>query len=413
MSERPLLLDVTRLISRSWTGRRSTGIDRVCNAYLDHFAPRAQAVVQHRGVFRILTKRHSDALFDMLREDDAPFRRRLASLTPAAIAAGKSHVDGHATTYINVSHTDFDLDSHVRWSQACGFRSVYLIHDLIPLTHGEHCRPHAIRRHRGRVQNALRHASGIIVNSAATANDLAGFSTREKLPSPPVLVARLAGASLAVRPSALGTQEPYFLCVGTIEPRKNHLMLLDLWQNLAARMGKTAVPRLIIVGQWGANSGAVRQKLQDCAGLGDRVLLLENCGDAALGDWIAGARALLMPTLAEGFGLPMVEALRLGTPVIASDLPCFKEIGEGIPTLIAPHDIAAWDRAILDFMADSPERLRQLALLRAYRPTSWKSHFAQVDNWLPTLPQRHQPLAAAVCDPSGDPSFSEAGRLRA
>ncbi len=387
MSESPILFDVTRLISRSWTRRLSTGIDRVCYAYLDHFRSRAQAVVQHKGMFRILTQRHSDTLFDMLRGADGPFRRRMAAFAPAALARGATRIDGHGATYVNVSHTDFDLDSHVMWGESCGFRSVYLIHDLIPITHAEHCRPHAVRRHRGRVTNALRHASGIIVNSSATADELTNFSSREKLTAPPLLVAPLAGASLSSYADTPAADEPYFVCVGTIEPRKNHLMLLELWRAMVARLGKDA-PRLVIIGQWGSNSDAVRARLREGGGLAGRIQMVEGCDDVALGQWVAGARALLMPTLAEGFGLPMVEAMRLGTPVIASNLPCFREIGEGIPLLLDPLDPSAWEGAVLDFTGDHAERQRQLARLRTYRPATWDCHFSEVDRWLEALPQR-------------------------
>ena len=63
---RAVLLDVTRLVSRSWTARQSSGIDRVCYAYLKHFRPRALAVVQHRGVVRVFDARRSERLFDLL-----------------------------------------------------------------------------------------------------------------------------------------------------------------------------------------------------------------------------------------------------------------------------------------------------------------------------------------------------------
>ena len=63
MTPSEILLDVTRLVSLAWTKRRSTGIDRVCEAYARHFAPRARAVVQHRGVVKVFSRRDSDTLF--------------------------------------------------------------------------------------------------------------------------------------------------------------------------------------------------------------------------------------------------------------------------------------------------------------------------------------------------------------
>lgn len=383
MHSEPLLLDVTRLIARGWARRTPTGIDRVCHAYLRRFAPHAQAVIQHRGAVRTLGHGHSRALFDMLLDDGPNFRRRLAAFAPRALANAVSAIPG--ATYINVGHTDFDLDSHARWARRHALRSVYLIHDLIPITHHTHCRPHAVRRHRGRVLGALRHGAGIVMGSNAVAHDLRDFARSQWLAAPSVLVAPLAGETLT--PGAKNGREeggaPYFLCVGTIESRKNHHLLLDVWQRLCTRLG-ARTPRLVIVGQWVRGSETVRARLTNPL-FGDHVTHIDRCTDDRLADLMIGAQALLMPTVAEGFGLPMAEALSLGIPVIASDLPCFREVGQGVPNLLPPRDVAAWDALIAGFDRDHPERRRQVAALTGYRPTSWDDHFTRLESWLPTL----------------------------
>ena len=386
--QRPYLFEATRLISRSWTRRLSTGIDRVCYAYLDHFGSRAQAVVQHRGVVRILTPQHSDRLFAMLQAPDADFRSKMMAFGPRAMVSGRSLVDGAGAIYINVSHTDFDLPSHAQWTAQCGIRPTYLIHDLIPITHAQYCKDHAVKRHRGRVTNALLNAAGIILNSESTASELAAFAGQQGLKLPPVLAASLAGAKLPKPVAAQKGSAPYFVCLGTIEARKNHILLLQIWQRLIDEIGDRA-PRLIIVGQWGVGADPVRAMLQDSAALRDHVTVITQCPDRELGPLIAGAQALLMPTLAEGFGLPLVEALELGTPVIASDLPCFREMGQGIPTLLDPLDADAWQRLIRTF-GKHPERARQRALLPSFQPPSWRRHFADVEAWFAELPRLSQ-----------------------
>lgn len=384
MIARPFLLDVTRLISRSWTRRHSTGIDRVCYAYLDHFGSRALAVVQHRGMLRVLTPRHSDTLFAMLAGPDSQFRSRMMTFAPRAIATGAPRVDGRGAIYLNVSHTDFDLSHHVGWTRACDLRPVYLLHDLIPITHPHFCRPHAVHRHRGRVLNALGSAAGIIVNSAATAEDLISFAAAEDVRLPSVLTAALAGAPLKAPAVTAASADPYFVCVGTIEPRKNHLALLKVWDRLVTRLGDLT-PRLVVIGQWGNGSDTVREALRTNGRLSRHVTIIDRCPDDDMARWIAGAEALLMPSLAEGFGLPLVEALELGTRVIASDLSCFRELGQGIPTLLDPHDLDAWDDAIRIFSTPGGERYRQQALLPGFRPYRWTAHFEAVEPWLETL----------------------------
>lgn len=390
MHQNPVLLDVTRLIARSWTRRTPTGIDRVCYAYLRRFASQAHAVVQHRGAIRTFDLGHSNMLFRLLLDDDRDFRRRLAAFAPRALAKAVSAIPD--ATYINVGHTDFDLDSHARWTRRHGLRSVYLIHDLIPITHHGHCRPHAVRRHRGRVLGALRHGAGIVMGSRAVARDLHDFAQDTRLAMPSVLVAPLAGETLMPRQDGRIDRQPYFLCLGTIESRKNHHLLLDVWERLCTRLGQVA-PRLVIVGQWGHGSETVRARLSSPT-FGGRVTHVTRCSDDGVADLMAGAQALLMPTLAEGFGLPMAEALSLGIPVIASDLACFREVGQGIPHLLPPQDITAWETLIAEFHDAHPERQRQIAAMRHYRPSRWEQHFNSLEAWLPTLSALPHPIFA-------------------
>jgi glycosyltransferase involved in cell wall biosynthesis len=385
MIKREYLLDVTRLISLGWTQRRETGIDRVCSAYLKHYRARAQAVVQYRGAFRILDAWQSEDLFDLISDRAGGFRKRFLPFAASALLRGVTKVNANKALYLNVSHTDFDLKSHIDWTRSCNLRAIYLIHDLIPITHAQHCRPNAVRRHRGRVINALDTATGIIVNSRATREDLVDFAQQMATPLPPVLVAPLAGARLL---STLHSRRPlaadYFLCLGTIEPRKNHILLLRIWLAFA-KVGLADFSKLVIIGQWGARSRAIRQFIEDNPILNKHVVILDHCSDADLAKWMVHAQALLLPTVAEGFGLPLVEALSMGTPVIASDLPCFRENGQGIPLLINHNDETEWEAAIRSFAASEKERRRQKVKMRDYRPPSWSDHFRHVDQWLEVL----------------------------
>ena len=387
MIRRPYLFDVTRLISLGWTQRRETGIDRVSLAYMRHFGSNAHAVAQHQGKFRILSACQSDEMFDILGNYTTGFRKRFTAFAPRALARGVSRADARGATYLNVSHTDFDLNSHIAWVRACRLHAVYLIHDLIPILHADHCRPRAVHRHHGRVVNALSTAAGIIVNSRTTGIELEAFARQQGLAMPPMLATQLAGAPLMNNAPAHLEDRPYFVCVGTIEPRKNHLLLLKLWQCLEAELG-AETPRLKIVGQWGAKSEPVRRMMRETPSLMRHITVHDRCGDAEMTGLIKGSRALLLPSMAEGFGLPMVEALGLGTPVIASDLACFQEFGQDIPMLIDPADESAWLAAVNAFRGDSVGRQRQLARMKNFKHPSWGVHFGEVDGWLAELSER-------------------------
>jgi glycosyltransferase involved in cell wall biosynthesis len=385
MLERELLLDVSRLIWRSWSRRLATGIDRVCYAYVDNFRDRAQAVFQYRGIPRVMSPRHSDELFDLLLGPDEEFRGRLAGLAARALPSMRSQVDGRGAYYFNVGHTDIDLDRLVDWTARNNLRPIYMVHDLIPLTHSEFCNPQAVGRHRGRVVNALSSACGIVTNSEASAHELRNFAAEEGIRMPPVIAAWLAGAEFKFSSAIPFKAGRHFVCVSTIEGRKNHFMLLQVWRRLAERLG-SATPKLVIIGQRGAQASHVEGMIERCESIQDHVVTLSHCPDEELGRWISTARALLLPSFAEGFGLPVIEALQLGTPVIASDLPCFREIGEGIPTLLDPIDALGWERTVTSFLDNCPERTRQLRLLQDYRAPSWSDHFGKLEGWLDVLP---------------------------
>jgi glycosyltransferase involved in cell wall biosynthesis len=384
VAEGRVLLDVTRLLARSWTGRHPTGIDRVCLAYLRHFHQRALAVVQHRGLVRVLSAEDSARLFDLLA---APGRGSRAGIMRLLSAALVSRPVGRAlggAAYLNIGHTDFDLAEHRRWVRQMGLRPFYFIHDLIPLRHPEWSRPGAVRRHRGRVRGALLGAAGIILATEAVRADLVAYAAQAGLPLPPLLVAPLAGADFAPTPLQPPTPmagRPFFLCIATIEPRKNHRLLLALWQRLAEQLGQRT-PRLVLVGQTGPLTGDLLAPLSANPVLAAHVEHRRSCSDAELAGLLCHARALLLPSLAEGFGLPLVEALAVGTPVIASDLPVLREIARGAATLIDPADSAGWEAAIRAALAGSARRVEGFVAPR------WADHFRVVERFIAAAPQQ-------------------------
>jgi len=173
--------------------------------------------------------------------------------------------------------------------------------------------------------------------------------------------------------------KPYFVCLGTIEPRKNHLLLLNLWRELVARRDGEA-PALLLIGRRGWEIESTIDMLDRCPALRGIVSQRGPLSDNETAHLLRNARALLLPSFAEGFGFPLAEALALGIPVLASDLPALREIGGAVPEYFGPLDGAAWREAILDYSLEpSPRREAQLQRLARWRPPRWDDHFAAVD----------------------------------
>lgn len=384
MAARPILFDASRLIWRVWTGRLPTGIDRVCFAYLDHFAPRAQAVVQRGRLRLVLSPSRSQELFALLRKGGPSFRGALVALLAGAAASGGWRRGLRGALYLNIGHTGLDYKGLPGWLRQLGVKPVFLVHDLIPITHPQFCRAGEADRHRDRMLHVLHAARGIIANSGATRDALCKFASQQGLALPQTLVAWL-GTDEHDAPATLPPRKrPYFVMIGTIEARKNHLLLLRTWQALVAELGHAA-PELLIVGQRGWEADHVFDLLDGADELSGHVHELGRCDDATMMALLDGARALLMPSFIEGFGIPVIEALQRGVPVIASDLPVFREISSEIPLFLDPADQSAWQAAVRDFCGDSAERTRQLALMPGYVAPSWPSHFAKVEAWLAKL----------------------------
>ncbi len=174
---------------------------------------------------------------------------------------------------------------------------------------------------------------------------------------------------------------PYFLMIGTIEPRKNHLLILNIWRELAARGGH--VPKLILVGKRGWMNEHILHVLDQASTLYPHVAEVSGLGNASLKKLIVNARAVLMPSHAEGFGLPVVDALSAGTPVIASDIPALREASNGKAIFRHPIDAAGWLTAIQQ-LSDSANSLAKeaRASAAAFQATTASEYFAEVKSFL-------------------------------
>ncbi|MEY3703953.1 MAG: hypothetical protein RLZZ561_1573 [Pseudomonadota bacterium] len=381
--QRPFLLDVSRLIWRAWTRRLPTGIDRVCLSYLDHYAARSHAVIQKGSLRIVLNARASDTLFRALLRGGPRIRTQLTSCL--AQSGWQREKDVRGKIYLNVGHTGLDAQSLPSWLKRARLRPVHLVHDLIPITHPHYCREGEAARHAQRMRHLLESASGVIANSQDTLDQLEQFAIGQNLRLPKHRLVALLGTeapTLAHNPDR--PSRPYFVMIGTIEARKNHLLLLQIWQQLVKDLGDKA-PMLLLIGQRGWEIDAVAQILDQDPSLQGHVVEMGRCSDAQMIGLLGGAMALLMPSFAEGFGIPVIEALQAGTPVIASNLGVFREVAGDIPLYLRPDDPAAWMDAILSYAAGSEDRQRQVSLIASYAAPSWEDHFRRVDDWLETI----------------------------
>ena len=210
----------------------------------------------------------------------------------------------------------------------------------------------------------LREAPMVIVPSRETADDavrLAGVDRGR------IRVVPLA-APEPVAPVGAAPLGPYVLFTGAIEPHKNAGLAIEA----IARAGSGA--RLLMAGPWSARRA---QRLRDLAarvGADGRVGWLGLVDAGRLSALRAGAVAVLVPSRKEGFGLPVLEAMQVGVPVLASDIPALREVGGPAARYLSPDDPDPWAAAIDALVTDPAGRGARAALGRARAAEfSWRA----------------------------------------
>jgi glycosyltransferase involved in cell wall biosynthesis len=403
-----VLLDISRLI---WRARRSgpSGIDRVELAYAEHFLAAdvrrpAYAVVHLLGwLFGVnpsAARRFVQGVAARWQGGTPQANQGRAVGVFALYAMLFSGAwrlgfqlrrmfrrQGEPPIFLVVSHHHLSRDHTMRSiRRSYGARLVCFLHDLIPIDYPEYVQPGKERGHRRVTQTITSLFDAVIVNSQTTADSFRHFLSSESaqpLSAPNIHVA-LPGVRAFPRPPSVSIRSqsaPYFVILGTIEPKKNHLLLLNLWTRLAATMASP--PRLLVIGARGWENEQVVDMLERSQRLRGLVEEHNRLDDTAIGLLLSQARAVLVPSFVEGFGLPLAEALASGVPVICSDIPAFREVGRDVPDYVDPLDLFAWRDEIVDYSrADSARRAAQMQRLAHWQAPVWAHHFEIVEHAL-------------------------------
>jgi glycosyltransferase involved in cell wall biosynthesis len=237
---------------------------------------------------------------------------------------------------------------------AGGGRVIVCVHDVIPQLYPAACHERTVELFGPWLQDVLLGADGVLTVSRASGSDLVGLVEDRKLAHRKGLsIGSFHNASrFGPRGDATprekvrqATREdaPVFLCVGTLEPRKGHLVALEAFEQLWAQ-GHGG--RLIFVGRRGWFDYALVARITAHPQFGGRLFWFDDVDDAELAYLYGRMDALLCPSFAEGFGLPVIEAARCGKPVFCSDIPVFREVGRDGALYFRVNDPAALADAI-------------------------------------------------------------------
>lgn len=412
----PILLDISRLLGRAQRGS-PTGIDRVEHAYAEQLLLQAPDRLHFVVIDKLdrLCNLPLEAATRFIATIGIHWRGEGASAAEIGSAARmlwmrallRPALDprvartGKKPFYLLISHRHLHRPERLRRAIGpSGARMIAFVHDLIPIEFPEYARPQHAELHTRRIRTVAAMSEAVIVNSHATEKELQPFLV-EAGRTPPVLVAPLGVQPMLPTPATVRPMptsptgvassedsfpEPHFVYLSTIEPRKNHIMLLHIWRRLGEMLGD-ATPRLVLVGRRGWENENIVDMLERSVLIRAHVTEWTDVTDARIVALLRTSRAMLFPSFAEGFGLPVAEALAAGTPVISSDLPALRETGGNVPDYLDPLDGQGWLRAIIEYTApNSGARAAQMARMSGWEPPNWPNHLRSVVDFMGRLP---------------------------
>lgn len=276
-----------------------------------------------------------------------PWRRAVWSMTALPKAAGQDQLD----LFWGPAHRlPPGLPSHVP--------TIVTIHDLVWLQAADTMRWQTWLGERAFMGTSLKRARHIVADSEATAEDIIAFypdaAGRVDVVYPGLTTLPPPGGRTLAPVDDQGQKQRYALFVGTLEPRKNLARLLQAFASIPA--SSLSDLKLVIAGGQGWRMGDLSALISH-HGLQDRVLLSGYVSDAELAQLYASADFLLMPSLYEGFGFPIIEAQSFGVPVITSNRSSMPEVAGDGAILVDPENNADIADAILRLDSDPDLRV--------------------------------------------------------
>ena len=272
---------------------------------------------------------------------------------------------------------------------------VTIIYDLIPLTHPYFFTKSIVEKFTSKIPFTSTNTDLFVAISQTTENVLKEYLITKKTLKDKSTKHFLLGADLDLIDQTLNIRKslktlfsickPY-LCVGTIEPRKNHTLLLDAFDKI---WEKNREVYLCIVGCYGWNSEILKERINNHPLFGYNLKWFTDLNDNELIYSYKNAKALIYPSIIEGFGLPLIESLHYGCPVMASDIPVFREIGSNkcsYFTIDSPDSLVS---QLIEF--ESSGKLAGVESIDEFNWISWedstlkfyeiiKSHFENYEN---------------------------------
>jgi len=258
-----------------------------------------------------------------------------------------------------------------------GINYISMVYDLIPCL-----MPHTFGPGFGSYfykwfGNTLHCADLLMSISENTTADILNFCTDNNITPPPVSQIRLGDESFrsssASDVAGNKSSRSSVLMVSTIENRKNHRLLYNLWRELIVENGKDFVPDLLLIGRQGWGTNDLVKSIKDDMIVAESIQILNEINDLELEALYDQCLFTIFPSLYEGWGLPVAESLARGKCCLASSASSLPEIVENLLPVLHPHDFISWKKNVMHLIEDNKFRGEtEEEIKRQYAITTWR-----------------------------------------
>lgn len=262
--------------------------------------------------------------------------------------------------------------------QQSGIRIVQHVNDILPIYQPQLFADNLPKIFTPYIELAMRNADVITVISEATKRDVLVFCKEKKITSPRISVVRLGDDVKSVegiKPKSLGEDDKFILSVGTFEIRKNYILLYQ-----AVKLGQLEereLPKIVIAGRKGWLTDDITHVLSMDPFTKDRIIWLDDVKDEELAWLYSNCMFTVFPSLAEGWGLPVVESLQNGKMCLASGVSSMLEIGDGMVDYFLPYDSREVLEKITYYVTDGRYKVMNDKIKKSYKIHTWDESYQQ------------------------------------
>jgi glycosyltransferase involved in cell wall biosynthesis len=290
--------------------------------------------------------------------------------------------------FFSIGSESYHFPANVIASQrlrANGGKLIRMIYDVIPVSQPQWVYAEICRLFDDAMRKALPSCDLLLTISEYSRTDLTNYAYREKIKHPTVVPIRLGDVINEKKPATTQDQpdlceqpsRPFFLCLGTIEPRKNQRLLYDCWRRLS-RDFQGKCPDLVCIGSQHQMCTQLIHEITHDPLTKERIILLNDIGDGRLEWYYDHCLATIFPSLYEGWGLPVAESLARGRLCLASNATSIPEISE-LPQMFDPQDVLGLCNLVMRATEDHEWRAAEEEKIRTqFKPTSWTETAEQI-----------------------------------